>query len=142
MINDIILALIGGVLLGSAAVILMATRGRVLGVSGFVSNLFEPKAPNWMSSLLFLAGLLLAPIFYMLVTGDQLEVVVTNNLGLQVIAGLLVGYGTALGSGCTSGHGVCGISRWSIRSIVATCTFMAGGVITVFVARHLIGGAL
>lgn len=141
MINDIILALVGGVLLGSAAVILMATRGRILGVSGMVGNLFTPKASSWMSSLLFLAGLLLAPIIYILITGNQLEVIVTNNMGLQVIAGLLVGYGTALGSGCTSGHGVCGISRWSMRSLVATGTFMAGGIITVFVARHLLGGA-
>jgi uncharacterized membrane protein YedE/YeeE len=134
-------ALLGGVLIGLAAVILMAGNGRIAGISGIVSKLLPPFRDRFAvpQSAMFMVGLLLALPVYKLVTGTVPPHVMTNSPLLLIGAGLLVGYGSARGSGCTSGHGVCGISRLSARSIVATGTFMATGVVAVFLLRHVFG---
>jgi uncharacterized membrane protein YedE/YeeE len=134
-------SLFGGVLIGVAAVLMMATTGRIAGVSGFVSRLLPPyeddEAP---ARLAFVAGLVLAPLLYTVVSGAKVEHVVSSNLALLGVAGLLVGAGAVIGGGCTSGHGVCGMARLSWRSMAATGMFMATAFVTVFVARHVVGG--
>ena len=138
--NDVITSAAGGVLIGAAAVLLMATTGRIAGVSGFVSRLLPPYEDDQIvSRLAFVAGLAAAPLLYVRVLGTPIEATVTANLGLLVAAGLLVGFGAVLGSGCTSGHGVCGTARLSHRSLAATAVFMATAMLTVFAERHLIG---
>ena len=133
-------SLVGGVLIGAAAVLMMATTGRIAGVSGFVSRLLPPyEDDEILSRLAFVAGLVLAPLLYM-VSGARVAHVVSSNLPLLAIAGLLVGAGAVVGGGCTSGHGVCGMARLSWRSMAATLTFMATAIVTVFVVRHLAGG--
>lgn len=131
-------ALAGGALIGLAAALFIMLNGRIAGISGLLASLLERKAEGRGEKALFLLGILLAPLLW-LMAGEwpQMEFQ-TNWLGL-LIAGVLVGVGTRYGAGCTSGHGVCGISRLSARSIVATLTFMAAGFATVFVIRHLVG---
>lgn len=131
-------ALAGGALIGLAAALFIMLNGRIAGISGLLASLLERKAEGRGEKALFLLGILLAPLLW-LIAGEwpQMEFQ-TNWLGL-LIAGVLVGVGTRYGAGCTSGHGVCGISRLSARSIVATLTFMAAGFATVFVIRHLVG---
>lgn len=139
--NTMSAATIGGILIGCSAVLLMATTGRIAGISGFVSRLLPPYADNaFVVRIAFVAGLIATPMLYRLVTGSAVSISVSSNLPLLVVAGLLVGFGAVRGSGCTSGHGVCGIARLSPRSIVATLVFMATAVATVFIARHVIGG--
>jgi uncharacterized protein len=134
-------SLLGGVLIGVAAVLMMATTGRVAGVGGFVSRLLPPyEDGELLPRLAFVAGLVLAPVLYMVVSFARVAHVVSSNLPLLAIAGLLVGAGTVVGGGCTSGHGVCGMARLSWRSMAATVTFMATAIVTVFVVRHLVGG--
>lgn len=134
-------SLLGGVLIGLSAILLMLTNGKIAGISGIVSRIFPPNADtsNIREGLIFIFGLILAIPFYQVFTGDAPEQIITSNMPLLVIAGLLVGFGSVWGSGCTSGHGVCGISRMSKRSIIATCTFMLSGFITVFLLRHVFG---
>jgi len=132
--------LIGGVLIGLSAVILMLGIGRVAGVSGIVSSALVPMdATDRPWRLAFVLGL---PLGALVVTAlglkDWSSLTFPANMTMTAIAGLLVGVGTTLGSGCTSGHGICGLSRFSTRSIVATLTFMASGAATVFIVRHLI----
>jgi uncharacterized membrane protein YedE/YeeE len=134
-------SLLGGALIGLSAVLLMASQGRIAGISGIASRLFPPyEDDGFFGRLAFVLGLVAAPFAVTAVTGDALQQTVSQDLPLMVAAGLLVGFGTVWGNGCTSGHGVCGIARLSPRSIVATLIFMATGAATVFVARHLIGG--
>ena len=132
----------GGALIGLAAVILMATNGRIAGISGIVSRLLPPsiQMSGLQQGLLFVAGMLISVPLYQLVTGSAVVASIYTSQPVLVIAGLLVGFGSVLGSGCTSGHGVCGISRLSARSIIATLTFMVAAFVTVFVVRHLIAG--
>lgn len=134
-------SLFGGMLIGLSAVLLMLTNGRIAGISGIVSRIFPPNAGNTnvREGLIFIFGLILAIPLYEIFTGSPPEQVVTSNMPLLIIAGLLVGFGSVWGSGCTSGHGVCGISRMSKRSLIATCTFMLAGFITVFILRHILG---
>jgi len=135
----IIPGLAGGVLIGIAVVLLMATLGRVTGISGIIGSLLPPKPePDRGWRLAFLLGLILGPLVVMLIRGDSGIGQVSDSPPLTLVAGLLVGLGTSLGSGCTSGHGVCGLSRWSMRSLVATLTFIAMGMVTVAIARHLL----
>lgn len=135
-------ALSGGILIGLSAAILVLCCGHVAGISGIIGGLLKPENQRdvvWRGA--FLAGLMFAPLAYSLCVPDSLphpNPLIDTQLPLLVLAGLLVGFGARLGSGCTSGHGVCGISRLSPRSIVATLTFMASGGITVFVIRHLV----
>ena len=134
-------ALVGGVLIGAAAVLLMWSEGRVMGVSGIVGRLLPPApAPDRGWRLAFLGGCLLAPAIYALVTGTLPDVALPAGLPVVIAAGLVVGIGTTLGNGCTSGHGVCGLGRMSGRSLSATVTFMLSAAATVFVVRHVLGG--
>ena len=133
-------ALIGGLLIGAASVLLLLFNGRIAGISGILGGLFRPAPGDagWRAAFAggLLAGALLLRAFAPEVFGPN-----TTSMPMVAIAGLLVGFGTRLGNGCTSGHGVCGISRLSTRSIAATLTFMATGFATVYVVRHVLGGA-
>lgn len=134
-------SLIGGLLIGLSAVTLMAFNGRIAGVAGILRRLLPPyDGSALMEPFVFAAGLVIAPLLVSLAAPQIVTAAVSPNLLLMVAAGLLVGVGTALANGCTSGHGVCGISRLSVRSFVATGVFMAVAIVTVFVVRHLLGG--
>ncbi|KQQ19472.1 hypothetical protein ASF53_24080 [Methylobacterium sp. Leaf123] len=126
----------GGALIGASAALLLLTNGRIAGISGIVGGLFRPSGHDFAWRAAFLIGLLLGPVAFRLGAGHWPEVRVDASWPLLVTAGLLVGYGTRLGSGCTSGHGVCGLARLSPRSFVAVGTFMAAAIITVFLVRH------
>ncbi|QYX56015.1 YeeE/YedE family protein [Roseovarius sp. SCSIO 43702] len=134
------LSLGGGMMIGASAVLLMATNGRIAGISGLTSRIFARSSDGEARgvSALFVLGLLLAAPLWLLVTGEWPQQWVPSNPILMAVAGLLVGFGAVFGSGCTSGHGVCGISRGSARSIVATIVFMSAAIATVLVTRHLI----
>ena len=133
-----LLPLIGGLFIGASAVILLAFNGRVAGISGIVAGLARaPLAPDTRWRIAFLVGLLIGPLMAMALTGTNLIGVPAASPPVLVIAGLLTGLGTALGGGCTSGHGVCGMARLSVRSIAATLIFMAVAIATVFITRHV-----
>ena len=132
-------ASIGGLLIGGSAALLLILNGRTAGISGILGGLLQPQSNDIRWRLAFLAGLLLAPLAYMAAGGPRPEIEITSIPGLIVLGGLLVGFGTRLGAGCTSGHGVCGIGRGSPRSLAATAMFMTVAIVTVFVTRHLIG---
>jgi hypothetical protein len=128
---------IGGALIGLSAVLLMAFSGRIAGVSGIAARLFPPYVDReFAGRLAFVAGLVAAPLLVRLVTGSWPSQTIAAGAPVLVLAGLLVGFGSVWGNGCTSGHGVCGLSRLSIRSLVATATFMATAIVTVFLVRH------
>lgn len=132
---------IGGTLIGISAVGLLLISGRIAGIIGIVRRALIPDAhARPLEALAFITGLIATPWISLHITGTLAPQTVSNNIPLLVIAGLLVGFGTILGSGCTSGHGVCGLSRLSPRSILATGIFMTTGAVTVFVMRHVIGG--
>ena len=130
-------ALAGGLLIGLAAAVLVLFAGRIAGISGIVGGLLRPAAGDRAWRLAFLGGLLVSPWVYAAFAGP-LQSRIDAGWGLLLLAGLLVGIGTRYGGGCTSGHGVCGLSRLSPRSVVATGAFMATGFATVFVLRHLV----
>ena len=134
-------ALGGGLLIGAAAALLLLMAGRIAGVSGMVATVarIADAGPPWRLAAAFVIGL---PIGAALVSlaGRRPEIAVTSSVPALIAAGLLVGFGTRLGNGCTSGHGVCGIGRLSPRSLAATLTFMATAAATVFTVRHVIGG--
>jgi len=133
-------SLLGGVILGVAAALYVLLHGRILGISGIVSGLLHPKLADSAWRLTLVLGLISSPFLAALFFGITPVIVIdTSWLGI-VIAGLLVGFGAQYGSGCTSGHGICGLSRLSPRSLVATLAFMCAGFVMVFVIRHLIGG--
>jgi uncharacterized membrane protein YedE/YeeE len=126
----------GGVLIGLAAAILLFFNGRIAGISGVVGGLLVPVRSDIGWRAAFVAGLVAAPIAWLLLSPVP-QVQIDASYGALVAAGLLVGIGTRYASGCTSGHGVCGLSRLSLRSLVATLTFMGAGFVTVFLVRHL-----
>lgn len=133
-------AAIGGLLIGLAAVLLMAMNGRVMGISGILGQLVWPAPGDVGWRIAFIVGLVAAPVAYGLIAmGGLPQVTVDVSAALVVLGGLLVGIGTRFGGGCTSGHGVCGMARFSVRSITATVTFVAVAMVTVYVTRHLIG---
>lgn len=134
-------SLLGGILIGLSALLIMFTNGKIAGISGIVASVIFPKGDKTkaVEALIFIIGLLGAVPLYQILTGAHVVQTMPSNYILSGLAGLLVGVGALLGSGCTSGHGVCGISRLSLRSIVATLTFMATGFISVFVLRHILG---
>ena len=136
-----LLSLLGGGLIGASAVLLMATNGRISGISGILSRILPPNGASQgvSPSLIFVIGLLLSAPIWVLVYGQSPVQTVSDNLPLLGAAGILVGFGSVLGNGCTSGHGVCGISRLSGRSIVASVTFMSTAFIAVLLLRHVIG---
>ena len=125
-------AFTGGLIIGLAVVLFFVLNGRLIGISGIASNFLTSKN-NRMDNLLFLVGLIIGPIVYKLITQDEINISISNSLLLLAIAGLLVGVGTRIGGGCTSGHGISGIGRFSLRSIVATVTFMIVGILTVLI---------
>ncbi len=131
-------SLVGGALIGLSAVMLLALTGRIAGVSGIAARLLPPYDDNeFAGRLAFVAGLVAAPVVVLVATGKLPTQTIEANGTMLVVAGLLVGFGSVWGNGCTSGHGVCGLSRLSVRSLVATMTFMAVGVATALIARHL-----
>ena len=131
----------GGLLIGLAAVLLMLGPGRIFGATGILSGLIFPENRSefaWRAALVL--GMVLAPGLIYLVSGAWPEIVIPVSPWMIALGGVIVGLGTSLGSGCTSGHGVCGLSRLSLRSIVAVPTFMTTAAITVYIIRHVIGG--
>jgi uncharacterized membrane protein YedE/YeeE len=132
------LSLLGGVLIGLSSVILMLANGRIAGISGLLGKLFLSESYGYFAWVLwFILGLAIGPLFVNFFFGTIQSDMVASNVGL-IISGILVGFGTTLGNGCTSGHGVCGISRFSSRSLFATCTFVFFGGVTVFIVRNII----
>lgn len=133
-------SLSGGIILGVASALFILINGRVLGISGILGGLLPPKAGDTFWRLAFLAGMFASPWIFLLLAPTEFITTpqIDADLVMLVIAGLLVGIGTRYGSGCTSGHGVCGLSRMSPRSLVATLSFMTAGFLTVYVVRHLI----
>lgn len=130
-------SLLGGVILGISAAMLLLLNGRIAGISDILGRLLQPARGHIVWRIAFILGLVIAPVVFSLVM--PLPVVqVDADTGVLVVAGLLVGLGSRYGSGCTSGHGICGLSRFSPRSLVATAAFMCAGFVTVFVVRHLI----
>lgn len=133
-------ATIGGALIGLSAVLLWLMNGRIAGISGIAGGLLVPRAGETGWRIAFIAGLVGGPLLYAALMGGMPAIEVTQSATLLVVGGLLVGYGTRLGNGCTSGHGVCGLARLSPRSIVATFVFLGTALVTVFLVRHVIGG--
>ena len=132
-------SLVGGLLLGIAAVLYMLLHGRILGISGIVVGLLRPIQEDWGWRLSITLGLLSAPIISAVVFDmHEVRVIDTGWFGI-IVAGLLVGFGAQYGSGCTSGHGICGLSRLSPRSLMATMLFMLSGFVTTYIVRHVIG---
>lgn len=128
----------GGVLIGLAALILMAAKGRIMGVSGILAGLFGPVAgTDWSWRLVFVLGTLVGPFVLIWLRGEPVAFEAVASGGQLWLAALLVGIGTAIGSGCTSGHGICGLARFSLRSLVAVLSFMVTGIATVFAVLHL-----
>jgi uncharacterized membrane protein YedE/YeeE len=132
---------LGGVMIGAAASLLLLATGRIAGISGILGAALRPGCPDRGWRLLFLIGLPLGALLASALTQRLSPPQMASTAPVLALAGLLVGFGTQLGSGCTSGHGVCGMARRSRRSLVATLTFMLTGAATVFVVRHLLGGA-
>ncbi|HEY0561745.1 MAG TPA: YeeE/YedE family protein [Methylophilus sp.] len=132
-------SLLGGVLIGLAAALLLLLNGRIAGISGIVGGLLKPTMHDISWRIAFLVGLIASPLIWQLFAPLP-AIQINTSTALIIMAGLLVGFGTRLGSGCTSGHGICGISRLSPRSIVATLSFMLTGILTVYVIRHVMGG--
>ena len=130
-------ALAGGLLIGLAAAWLILAEGRILGAAGILGGLAPPSAGDWGWRVAVIAGLIAAPLLARLLLGTA-PPVIEADVATLIAGGLLVGFGTRLGNGCTSGHGVCGVARLSLRSLSATAAFMAAGFLTVFVVRHLI----
>ncbi len=133
------MSLAGGVLIGLAATILMAFNGRIAGMTGIMSGVIPPLSADWAWRAAFLAGAVIAPMIYVALGGVVPFSAPISTMAM-IVGGLIVGVGVSYGSGCTSGHGVCGIARFSPRSIVATIVFMLAAFATVFVIRHVIGG--
>ena len=136
-----LMAIGGGLLIGTAAALLLLLSGRIAGVSGMVATATRMSAGGtpWSQATAFLIGLPIGAALIALLVRTP-EVIVTSSVPLLIVAGLLVGFGTRLGNGCTSGHGVCGMARLSGRAIAATATFMAGAGAAGFILRHVIGG--
>ncbi|EJG0041170.1 MULTISPECIES: YeeE/YedE family protein [Vibrio harveyi group] len=131
-------SLFGGILLGFSATILLLVNGKIAGISGIMNGIMSPKKGDYSWRLLFAVGMIAGGLISVLMLGVAVPSTANLSLGMVIAAGLLVGIGTRLGNGCTSGHGICGMGRLSKRSIVATCVFMAVAGLTVFVRLHLV----
>ena len=127
-----ITALTGGLLIGLSVALFFILNGRMIGISGIASNFLVSKN-NRIENFLFLFGLILGPLIYSLISGQEVNISISSSLILLIIGGTLVGFGTRISGGCTSGHGISGISRFSLRSIIATITFMIVGILTVLI---------
>ncbi|HKL70600.1 YeeE/YedE family protein [Salibaculum sp.] len=134
------LSLFGGLLIGSSTVLLMLTLGRIMGATGVLAGFLQPtSASDWSWRAALLAGMVTAPILMTVVTGQPPTIQVPVSTLMMIVGGFIVGVGVTYGAGCTSGHGVCGMARFSPRSIAATVTFMIFTAITVYVVRHVFG---
>lgn len=129
-------ALLGGLLIGLAAALFLVFNGRIAGISGLLGGILTNEEGS-KERIAFVLGVVVSPLLWVLFVGDLPEIEVTNNVWLLVAGGFLVGFGSRAGSGCTSGHGICGLARLSKRSLVATLSFMATGFLTVFLMRHV-----
>ena len=129
-------ATLGGILIGLAVVVFFLFNGRLVGISGIAANALTNK-DNRFDNILFLLGLVIGPIFYSLFVNNEIKITISNSFILLIIAGLLVGIGTRISGGCTSGHGISGCGRFSLRSIIATITFMIVGILTVLVKSFI-----
>ena len=129
-------ALTGGILIGLSVILFFILNGRMIGVSGIASNFLISKDKK-IENLLFLVGLILGPLIWTFLLGKEINILISSSLPLLTAGGVLVGFGTRLSSGCTSGHGISGISRFSLRSIIATITFMIVGMFTVLITNIL-----
>jgi len=129
-------ALTGGLLIGLSVSLFFILNGRMIGISGIASNFLVSKN-NRIENFLFLVGLILGPLIYNLISGKEINISISSSLILLIIGGTLVGFGTRISGGCTSGHGISGISRFSLRSIIATITFMLVGILTVLITGIL-----
>jgi hypothetical protein len=129
-------ATLGGIIIGLAVAVFFLFNGRLVGISGIAANALTEKN-NRFDNLFFLLGLVIGPILYSLFTNNEIKITISNSLILLIIAGLLVGIGTRISGGCTSGHGISGIGRFSLRSIVATITFMIVGIVTVLIKNFV-----
>jgi hypothetical protein len=123
-------------IIGLAVVMFFLFNGRLVGISGIASNALTEK-DNKFDNLLFLIGLVIGPILYTLFTNNEINITISNSLILLIVAGLLVGIGTRISGGCTSGHGISGVGRFSLRSIIATITFMIVGILTVLIKNYI-----
>lgn len=140
METDWILGLTGGLLIGLGGAVYLLGNGRIMGASGILGGLLDGSGRNSMAErLAFIAGVILTPLVIALASGYRPDTHISSNLIVLVVAGLLVGLGTRLANGCTSGHGVCGISRLSLRGIAATAVFMIAGIVTLAALRQLLG---
>lgn len=134
-----IASLVGGALIGASAVMLLLFQGRIAGVSGIASRLMVPNEIDQRAGrIAFILGLIASPLIFNVVAGHTAMQSIEAGSGVLIVAGLLVGFGSVWGNGCTSGHGVCGLSRLSLRSLIATVLFMTTAFATVFVVRHLL----
>lgn len=138
--NPFIAALLGGALIGLSASLLLLLQGRIAGISGILGGLLPPTAGDADWRVAFVAGLVAAGTVATIAAPAAFDATSLRSVGVTALAGLLVGYGTRLGNGCTSGHGICGLARLSGRSLVSVLTFMAAGGVTVYVVEHLLGG--
>jgi len=133
-------SLIGGAMIGLAALLLMAANGRVMGVSGILSGIIRPDNAGDVSwRILFVIGAIIGPFIVWLIQGEPIAIQPVASGLMLPIAGFFVGIGTAIGAGCTSGHGICGLARLSIRSLVAVASFMVSAIVVVYIIRHVIG---
>ena len=133
-------SLIGGAMIGFAALLLMAANGRVMGVSGILSGIIRPDNAGDVSwRILFVIGAIIGPFIVWLIQGEPIAIQPVASGLMLPIAGFFVGIGTAIGAGCTSGHGICGLARLSIRSLVAVASFMVSAIVVVYIIRHVIG---
>ncbi|MBU3084070.1 MULTISPECIES: YeeE/YedE family protein [Acinetobacter] len=136
--SNIVYAFLGGLLLGIATVGYLYVNGRIAGISGLLAQIINPSKDIFKGSAFwFIAGLIITPFIYGYFFQPEIEI--KANMFALILAGLLVGFGTRLGSGCTSGHGICGMSRLSKRSMIATAVFMFAGMLTVYIVRHVLG---
>lgn len=135
-----VLSLLGGTLIGLSAVLLMAFHGRIAGMTGILSGVLLPVSGDWAWRAAFIAGAVMAPLLIWSLSGHAIAYASPVPTPWVIIGGLIVGVGVYFASGCTSGHGVCGMARLSPRSIAATAVFMAAATVTVFIIRHVIGG--
>ncbi|MDK4793830.1 MAG: YeeE/YedE family protein [Acinetobacter sp.] len=136
--SNIVYAFLGGLLLGIATVSYLYINGRIAGISGLLAQIINPSKDIFKGSAFwFIAGLIITPFIYGYFFQPEIEI--KANMFALILAGLLVGFGTRLGSGCTSGHGICGMSRLSKRSMIATAVFMFAGMLTVYIVRHVLG---
>lgn len=131
-------SLFGGVLLGISATLLLLMNGKIAGISGVLTGLLTPKSKDYSWRLLFFVGMISGGMLGTMWFNAYIPTEFAASTGMVALAGLLVGIGTKIGNGCTSGHGICGIGRLSVRSIVATCVFMVVAAVTVFVRLHLL----